>query len=487
MINCLRMLFPKLSDEEKQILLIEIESEVYRRSFYEFFVAATKVLYPQIEWSYNWHFKYIADLLEAEVRRIIKKKEKTKDLIINLPFRSGKSILLSQIFPVWCWIIDPTLGIMQVSHNESLAVKHSHASKMLIESEWFKLRFKDLTLRMDTHAKSNYMTNYGGKRISFGVQSGIIGEGCNIMIVDDINNPSDSQAVMKTINETYTDTLYSRLNNPSIDLRIILQQRVNENDICGYLLNKNPDKYHHICLPAQADNNINPPELIKYYKRSLFWYTRFTHKVLLDFKSTLGSKAYAGQLMQKPYAEEGSIIKRKWFKIISYDELSKLLLQVKPEWNLWIDTAYTSKSINDATAIILVAKIHNSIYIKKAWKVWQEFPELINTIKTLQKTYDTRLIYIESKASGLSIKQQLQRDGFNCVELNPKDKDKISRANAVTPIMEGGRVILIDDSSNEMLLQELAGFPFGADDLVDVVVYAVDTLLNKNNFNFQMT
>ena len=37
-----------------------------------------------------------------------------------------------------------------------------------------------------------------------------------------------------------------------------------------------------------------------------------------------------------------------------------------------------------------------------------------------------------------------------------------------------------------MVMQELTSFPFGHDDLTDVVVYSIDNLLNKSGFNYSM-
>jgi predicted phage terminase large subunit-like protein len=477
------MQLPKLTEAEKAQLRLEIEKEIYQRSLYEFFVAASKVLYPQVEWKYPPFYKYICDTLQAEVERIIRKEPKTYDYIYNLPFRTGKSILLSQIFPVWCWIKEPALAIMQVSHSETLAIKHSHASKMLIESEWFKQRFPALLLRTDTHAKSNFMNQAGGKRISFGVGSGIIGEGANIQIIDDINNPQDSQAVTQGINETYTDTLYSRLNNPDIDLRIILQQRISQTDICQYLLDTNPQKYFHVCLPVKFAKNISPPEAVEFYHKGLLWEDRFSEKVIADFQSTLGSRAFAGQLMQRPLPDEGGILKRIHFKIIKLEEFNKLTDKQSIEWYAFVDTAYGGKQTNDATAIIIACKFNNQMYIIKVLNVWLEFPQLISKLKELQKQYNLRLIYVESKASGLSIIQQLRNDGFNVSTLTA-DKDKIARANAIAPILEGGRITIVEDMWNEMFLSQIASFPFAHDDMVDAFVYGVDKLLGKIGFNY---
>jgi predicted phage terminase large subunit-like protein len=373
---------------------------------------------------------------------------------------------------------------MQISHSELLAVKHSHLSKILIESEWFKARFKGLELRTDTHAKANYMNNMGGKRTSFGVQSGIIGEGADIQIVDDINNPKDSQLVTQNINEIYTDTLYSRLNNPGIGLRIILQQRVAQNDICGYLMDTNPNKYTHICLPVRISTNVSPLECLMYYHNGLLWGERFSEKVIQDFQSTLGSRAFAGQLMQMPLSEEGGILKRTWIKKITHDEFNKLIGSNKPEWHAFVDTAYGSKQVNDASAIVIACKHDNKMYITQVYNLREEFPTLIKTLKSVLKQYNLRIIYIENKASGLSIMQQLRNDGFNVAELKPGDRDKVTRANAISPIVEGGRVSIIDGNWNEMFLSQVASFPYSKDDMVDAFCYAVDKLLGGTGFNY---
>ncbi len=479
------MKLPKLNEAQKAQLRKEVEAEIYRRSFYEFFVASSKILYPNVEWQYPPFYKYICDLLQEAVENNINGIEKKHDFIFNLPFRAGKSILLSQIFPVWCWIKNPAMAIMQVSHSETLAIKHSHASKMLLESEWFLSLFPELTIRRDTSAKANFMNEAGGKRISFGIQSGIIGEGCNIQIIDDINNPADSQAVTQGINEIYTDTLYSRLNNPSIDFRIILQQRISATDICQYLLDTNPNKYFHVCLPVKVTNYISPVQAIDFYQDGLLWKDRFTEKVILDFQQTLGSRAFAGQLMQKPVAEEGGILKRTWFKKITKEEWQKLTDKQSIEWYGFVDTAYGGKQTNDATAIIIACKFNNQMYIIKVLNVWLEFPQLISKLKELQKQFNLRIIYVESKASGLSIIQQLRNDGFNVATLTA-DKDKIARANAIAPILEGGRITIIEDMWNEMFLSQIASFPFAHDDMVDAFVYGVDKLLSKESFNYAL-
>ena len=488
------MKLPKLNEKEKQELRIQIEAEIYRRSLYDFFVAASKVLYRQVDWDYNWHFKYLCDeVLQPAIMRVINKQKKPHDLIINLCRRSGKSILVSQIMPVWILILDSSMEIMQVSHAQVGAVKNSFYSKILMESDWFKARFPEVQIRVDTHAKQNYMTTEGGKRISFGITSAsILGEGCMIQICDDISSPFDSNAVTMGINDIYNDVLYGTLNN-DYGLRIISQQRVSTVDICGYLLDKFGNKFLNVCVPARLSPDLSPPELQKYYTNDLFWESRFNDEVLIDRQLQMSSRAFAGQYMQRPMISEGGVIKRAWIErnIITSSDFNLLTdSQKNLDWNLFVDTAHTKKKKNDFTGIIAATAFQNNVYIKFAKNYKQEFPELMKTLKQLQVDMRARMIYMEDTLGGKPFIQQLRHDGFNVQELSTKNKDKLARANTVTPSIEGGHLFLIKDSWNELLLSQLAAFTGlvegETDDLVDCVVYSIDTLLNQSNFNYSM-
>lgn len=464
---------------ERQLLLV-LETELYKRNFYEFFKAATKVLYPSVAWDYNWHFKYIAELLQNETERIIYKQPKDKDYVVNLPFRSGKSILISILYPVWVWIKNPTLSIITVSATDALAVKFSHQSKILIDSEWFQSHFGHIfQIRQDTHAKGNYMNDKGGRRESFGINSGIIGSGADIMLLDDIQSPDNVTPLgLKNTIESYTDVLYSRLNNPDISIRIILQQRVHENDISGYLMRTNPQKYFHICIPAILTPDLSPTGLALNYQDKLFWKSRFSQKVMDDFKSTMRPAPYAGQLLQRPVPEEGDLIKRAWF---SFKKLSDVL-PLNLQWNLVLDTATSDKTSNDPTGFLLVARYGNFLIIRKAARKWLQFHDLLTEIKEYKKVYNFHKCYVEEKSSGIQIVQEIRRaTNWNVIAVNPKSKDKVQRVMAIQPVLESKRVILVeDDAWNEMFLSECASFPFAVhDDLVDCLSYSVTEFLQQ--------
>lgn len=449
------------------------EGELARRSLYEFFKMAVPILYPAVKWDFNWHFKIVCDELQETTERMLRGEPKERDLIFNLPFRSGKSILINIIYPTWLWIKQPSLSVISVSATEALATRFSHQSKILIESPWFIERFKEIKLRSDSKSKLDYLNDKGGRRTAFGINSSVIGSGCNIMILDDPQTPEDSTpTALRNTLTTYQDTLYSRLDDPDIGFRVLLQQRISEGDLTEELLTMNPDGYKNICIPARLSKDLNPPELIHYYdEQGLFWPDRFSDKVLLNFENTLRPNAYSSQLMQRPSPEEGNIIKRIHFQIEKIEYLNDKNIQ----WELIIDTAYTKDTRNDPSALMLVGRYENTMIIRKVWQVWKEFNDLLSFIKEISKTYNVRLIRIEKISSGILIFQELKRQTqIPILPLTPGTKDKLTRVQSILPQLESGRCVLIKDSWNTDFINECILFPYGKyDDKVDCLFYTM--------------
>lgn len=481
MTNDVGTFLDKISPQQKIFLRKSLEAELGQRSLYEFFKMSAPIISPGVDWDFNWHFEYLCEVLQGEVERMLKNEDKEKDYIINIPFRSGKSTLISIIFPVWCWIKEPSISLITVSATESLAVKFSHQSKILIESTWFQERWgTKFKLRMDSKSKGNFLNDKSGRREAFGISGTVLGSGCDIMVCDDIQSPENVTLTgLRNTILSFQDVLYSRLNNPKINFRIVMQQRLSENDISGYLLKVNQQKWNNICIPAILTKDVSPIDLLEYYQDGLFWPSRFSRKILDDFQSTMRSNMYAGQLLQRPTVEEGDTIKRIWFKKIKLSEI----LDVKLDWQMFIDTAYTDSQKNDPSGILIVAKYKNGLLIRIATQKWLQFYELIEYIKEQQLIYSIKKIYIENKASGLSIVQELKRQKFNVMQLTPAGRDKMSRVIACQPVLESGRVYIIEDESwNELYLSEMSSFPYGThDDLVDVTTYSIEELLNKGS------
>lgn len=495
--------YPYSREYLKEVILneefeLELERDIYRQSYYEFFKAIFPLISGGDQLNDNWHIKYIANRLQAECDRIKNRRAREKDLLINVPFRSTKSLLVTVAWPVWCWLEAPWMKFICTSFSASLALEHAEKSRNLINSELFQKLYGDkVKFNKDENQKGYFTMKGGGYRKSIGTGGQITGSGADIIIVDDAQDPkmSASEVEREGVKAFYDNTLYSRLNQPELGVRIVIQQRLHEEDLCGYLLDKAPHKHEHICIPVEVNKNdlenenISPKSLIKYYdENGLFWPTRFSKRVIEDFTETLGSTEAAGQLYQRPAPKEGNLIKGEWFEIVNP---ASIIRDVRYDPIMfYIDTAETEKQKGDYSAICAAFKKDNTVYICNVVKVKKSFVELCKFIPEWCKAnmYNQySMIKIEPKSSGKSVCAQMKATtGMNVIEMvSPKD-DKVTRFSAITPLCESGRVKFLAGAYVKGTLGSMMVFPNGKnDDDVDVVVYAINDLLATNDFDFQ--
>lgn len=470
----------------------ELKKEIFKKSYYEFFKWSFNILFPNEKYEDNFHVKYLCDLYQNEVERIIRKEEKTKDIIVNIPPRTSKSLITSVCLNAWTWIREPSLPFITVSFDEELTLINSQLCKDIIKSDEYQELFGNIfQIRKDVDSKGYYMNDKGGFRISKTNGSNITGHKGTLIIADDLMNPktAESEVYRKSALSYYEQALFNRLTPVNLGVRIIIMQRLHEEDLTGMLLKKNPSNYFHVCLPAEESSLITPIELKNNYTNGLLDPKRLSKKILNGFKDTLGSRGYAGQYEQTPSPEEGGIIKGEWFDIID-----PLLIQrdvVNSPIDFIIDPAYTEKTSNDPTAILACYKNHanNFLYVLDCQEVWMEFPNLIKHIVSYTSKYQYNSysrIYVEPKASGLSIVQELRaKTNLNVIELPTTDKDKITRAHSITPTLESKRVKLVKGNYIDNFINQLKVFPNGKhDDMVDCLIYGVQNMMNDYNPDF---
>lgn len=486
-----------MSDDFSVLNKIEInlERNIYKASFYEFFKVAFCQLHPDKELDDNWHIKYLCDILQKETERIVRKEKKTKDIIINIPPRSLKSYITSIIWPAWCWTISPSLKIATICYADDIALIISRLSKNLILSPWYqRLWGSTVVLKSDVSGAGHYETINTGIRKAVGMAGGITGTGYDILLLDDPQNPKKASSEVERENtiELYNNTILNRLNDAQIGLRIIIQQRLHMRDLTGYLMDPkdgSPEEYLHISIPAEYDEQIiSPSELRSKYVDGLFSPITFPIEVLNRYRKA-GSLYYAGQYQQRPVPLEGNIFKRKWFDIIEPEAISRNVNN--SPIHFFIDTAYTEDQTerNDPTGILACFKNGNDIYVVNFLEVWMEFPKLLDFLpKYIQQTGYTfnSCIYIEPKANGKSVAQQLKAaTKLNVIEITGdflKD-DKVARATSVSGLAEARRVKIVNGSYVDQYLTYLTVFPKAQhDEAVDVTVYALNKLIPVNEF-----
>lgn len=444
----------------------QIEAEIYKRSFYKFFIQAVKILEPDTVWYLNWHIEYLCNKLQKETLRIKKKDPKTQDLLINIPPRSLKSFIVTKLWNAWAWTFYPELTFLSSSHTDSLALEHATETRRLIESHWYQKRWGNVfKLVNDQNTKSNFRNNKGGYRIAKSVGGSTTGSGAMIIICDDPlkANPSDNE--IKTANDWWFKTMSSRLNDQIIGLRVLVMQRLHEKDTTGEILN-GKGNYTKIIIPASTETPIYPESLKDKYTDGLFFPDRFSNKVLSDLKVTLGTLEYTCQYLQQPSPTDGDLIKKEYLQFKFYkNDLPENLVR-----NFYSDTAY-GKEGSDNTATLTYSFHNQNLFIHSFSKVNLGLPDFINHYQSYikaNKHTSQSLCYFEPKATGTSVVQTLKRLGINAKEDKAPSDSKKSRVLAILPFLESGRVLFNKDFDFEELEKECLKFPNGAnDDLVD--------------------
>lgn len=463
-------------------LELELKRAIFEKSYYEFFKWVFQILFPNEKYEDTFHIRYLCDIYQAEVERIIRKEEKDKDIIVNIPPRTSKSLITSVALTAWAWILDPTLPFICVSFDDELTLLNAQYCKDIIKSDEYQELFGHLyQIRGDADSKGFFMNEKGGFRMSKTTGANITGHKGVIIIVDDPQNPktAESAAHRKATIDYYTRSLYNRLTPANLGVRMIIMQRLHEEDLTGYLLENNASDYRHICLPAELSRLVKPVELSHKYTDGLLDPIRLNHKILAGFRKTLGHRGYSGQYEQTPSPDEGGIIKKEWFDIYPPEVIIR---QTDNPIHFIIDSAYTAKTENDPSGILVCFVQDNYLYILDFQEWWLEFPQLCSTITTYVHNFrysQTSKIIIEPKASGKSIVQQLRASTtLNVIEApTPKD-DKITRAHSITPTLEARRVRLIVGPYVKNFLDLLGSFPNSLhDEAVDVLVMAVNEFL----------
>jgi len=423
------------------------------------FLSFVKHVWPQfIEGS---HHKIISEKFNQIANGKIKR------LIINMPPRHTKSEFASNLLPAWMVGRRPDLKIIQSTHTTELAIRFGRKAKTLIDSPEYQQVFKT-RLREDSQAAGKWETEQGGEYYAAGVGSAITGRGADLLIIDDPHSEQDAlnAAALEKAYEWYTSGPRQRL-QPGGSI-IVVMTRWSTKDLTGALLRSQKevksDQWEVIEFPAILPSN--KPVWPEFWKL----------EELEGVKASLSIPKWNAQWMQNPTSEEGSIIKREWWKVWDGDDVPPLKHVIQS-----YDTAFLKKETADFSAITTWGVFYPNqdsgpnLILLDALKERYEFPELRRVALEQYQYWKPETVVIESKASGLPLTYELRKMGIPVINFSPnKGQDKHARVNAVAPLFESGVVWAPEQKFAEEVIEECAAFPYGDhDDLVDSMTQAL--------------
>ena len=425
------------------------------------FMAFVKEMWP--EFIEGRHHQEIADKFNKLA------DGKCKRLIINMPPRHTKSEFSSFLLPAWMVGRNPKLKIIQSTHTTELAIRFGRKAKTLMDSPEYKKVF-ETRLREDSQAAGKWETEQGGEYYAAGVGSAITGRGADLLIIDAPHSEQDAMnpEALERAYEWYTSGPRQRL-QPGGAI-VLVMTRWSTKDLTSKLINSQKnvkaDKWEVIEFPAILPSN--KPVWPEYWKK----------EELEGVKASISIGKWNAQWMQNPTAEEGSILKREWWRVWEKPHIPKLTHTIQS-----YDTAFSKKETADYSAITTWGVFHPNedpgeaphLILLDAFKERLEFPELRKEALEQYRYWKPDTVIIEGKASGMPLTYELRKIGIPVINFTPsKGQDKHSRVNAVAPMFESGMIWAPDEEFADEVIEECASFPYGDnDDLVDSTTQAL--------------
>lgn len=272
---------------------------------------------PGVEYAPNWHVTAIVEYLKAvELGQI-------KSLIINMPPRSMKSITVSVAWPAWLLGHNPTEQIIVGSYGGQIGAKLSRDTLSIMQSPIYKMAFPETRLKKETEDWFN--TTQNGHRYVATTGNGVTGFGASTLIIDDAINPVESlsDTTRHKTNEWITGTLFPRANDLNTVKKVVVMQRLHQDDPTGFLMEKGG--WELLCLPAEfKKKTIIEIGAKRWEKQEGEWLhpERINAETIAKLASE-GMSPYqiAGQYYQSPVPPGGGEFKPQWLQYYDRKEI----------------------------------------------------------------------------------------------------------------------------------------------------------------------
>ena len=130
------------------------------------------IVEPGNDFVSGWHIDAICEHLEAQTKLQI------RNLLINMPPRHMKSLLVSVFWQVWEWVKSPSVKWIYSSYGQALSTRDSLKCRRLITHPYFVAKYGHrFKLTSDQNAKQRFDNDHLGFRIATSVGGIGTGEG----------------------------------------------------------------------------------------------------------------------------------------------------------------------------------------------------------------------------------------------------------------------------------------------------------------------
>jgi predicted phage terminase large subunit-like protein len=442
-----------------------------RADFCSFAQRCFHELNPQTRYVWGWYIELLAaklaDCYAGKIRR----------LIINLPPRYLKSHLASICLPAWWLGHNPYAKIMCASYSHALAENLARDCRTIMESAFYKYLFPT---RLEQRSLGALVTTKGGFRFATSVGGTMTGVGGDVLIVDDPLKAKDalSGTKRKGGNDWFDGTAVGRLNNKKIGCIIVIGQRLHPDDIVGHLLEREPQAWEVVSLPAIAEQNetyaVETPlgrARFQRMKDEVLHPERESREVIDNLRKTIGEHNFAPQYQQAPVPPDGGMVKAKWIQVEDENQIPARFDLIGQSW----DVAEKTDELNDYSVCLTFGVKANHFYLLDVFRARLDYPSLKRAVRERQKAARADVVLIEDKGTGIALIQELKAEVHGVTPYYPAGRKMFRLQTQTDIIAEGFLHVRKDAPGLEEFMAELTSFPSSKhDDQVDALSQFLD-------------
>ena len=426
-------------------------------------------LHPRYE--LTQHHRLVIDKLEAIVRGEIDR------LMLFLPPRHGKSLLASTLFPAWYLGRHPECSVICASYGQELANDFGRRVRSFVSSDLHRMIFPASCIADDNAAVHRFGLSRGGNYYAVGVGGPITGRGADLLLIDDPLKGSEDAYSVTARRSCRHGSRASPIRDCSPTVRIVLiQTRWHQDDLAGWLLREHAgDNWTVVSLPAIAE----PGDALGRPEGDPLWPSKFPLEALARIREAIGSSAWSALYQQRPIAAEGAIFRKEWLRTFTgQPECYRVIFS--------LDTAYKQGTSNDYSVIAVWGETQNGFYLLDLVRERLDFPSLKSRTIAKAAYWKPSAVLIEDAASGQSLIQSLNLETRLPILPAKPLGDKESRASAVSPLFESGRVFIPQAAPWLVdFVDEITSFPAAPhDDQVDATTQALTWLHRQGNHSY---
>jgi len=390
------------------------------------------------------HLDAICEHLTALTRREI------RDLVINVPPGMSKSLVASVLWPAWVWTLDqdvhetagPGHRLLAASYAESVALRDARKMRTLVDSDWFRARWRAVVLSADSsmsNAAGEFHTTAGGMRYSDTIGGQWTGNHGDTTLVDDPIDPmsaaSASGAALDRVDDWWTGVMPTRVGNHRTSARALIMQRIHQRDLTKTFVANGATV---LCLPMRFER-AHPLRYAKDWRTEegeLLAPERVPEESVKALEKILGPSRAAAQLQQRPAAAGGNVFQRKWVQ--NY----WTVLPPGGNWAFSVDCAFKSTDDSDFVCIQVWYTVGACYYLVDQLLERLDFVGTCKALLAWSKKYPkaTKKL-VEDKANGTAVINAMKRQVNGLIAIEPEG-GKEARAQAAQPLFEALNVFV---------------------------------------------